>query len=248
LMWGLFGVLCGLLVTIVVLVLTLRTGAPVPPHTTVRRRRHGSRTLFFTLIALAFTGVAVMMFTNARRRGVTAAWRYNPGQRFSMAVTREARKAARSRDALQTAREMAEATRETAVVIKQHYRQAADAIADSAREIRATAGAVGLTERSGETDLSLAVAMKTPAEHLPDESIADVLFEKARRKHGAVASIRRSAVLGSLVTAAAIALLLYLGYLLLDASTRGHFTWPLRILSVVAFVTLFAAVVLLRQQ
>lgn len=59
------------------------------------------------------------------------------------------------------------------------------------------------------------------------------------------ASTPRSALWGSVLTAVAIATLLYIGYILLDASTRGQFTWSLRILSILAFVVLFGAVSLI---
>lgn len=52
--------------------------------------------------------------------------------------------------------------------------------------------------------------------------------------------------ISSLLTALAIGAFLYLGYILLDASTRGHFTWSLRLLSLFSFSVLVGALVLLR--
>ncbi len=52
--------------------------------------------------------------------------------------------------------------------------------------------------------------------------------------------------LGTGLTALAIAAFLFVGYVFLDASTRGQFTWSLRILSAVAFGMIFAAMALLR--
>lgn len=47
------------------------------------------------------------------------------------------------------------------------------------------------------------------------------------------------------LVALAIVALLFVGYVFLDASTRGHFSWPLRIASVFAFALLFAVVAIL---
>ena len=44
------------------------------------------------------------------------------------------------------------------------------------------------------------------------------------------------------LSAIAFAALLYLGYLLLDASTRGHFSWSLRIVAIITFGVMIAAV------
>ncbi len=44
------------------------------------------------------------------------------------------------------------------------------------------------------------------------------------------------------LSAIALAALLYLGYLLLDASTRGQFSWTLRIVSIITFGVIIAAV------
>ncbi len=63
---------------------------------------------------------------------------------------------------------------------------------------------------------------------------------------GAKSWVRPGSVLWSGVTAFAVAALLYLGYLFLDASTRGQFTWSLRIVAVFTFGALFAAISVLR--
>lgn len=68
----------------------------------------------------------------------------------------------------------------------------------------------------------------------------------ANRRPFVVNGIWRGDLLWSLLTAFTIAALLYLGYIFLDASTRGHFTWRLRILSVLTFAVLCAVVVALR--
>lgn len=53
-------------------------------------------------------------------------------------------------------------------------------------------------------------------------------------------------VLWSLIAAAAIGAFLYVSYILLDASTRGHFSWPLRLAAVGGFGVIYAALALLR--
>ena len=52
--------------------------------------------------------------------------------------------------------------------------------------------------------------------------------------------------LGTGFTALAIAAFLFVGYVFLDASTRGQFTWSLRILSAIAFGLIFAVASMLR--
>ena len=52
---------------------------------------------------------------------------------------------------------------------------------------------------------------------------------------------------GTALLAGAILVLLYLGYVFLDAGTRGHFTWQLRIISVLAFIGFCVAIVALRR-
>jgi len=53
-------------------------------------------------------------------------------------------------------------------------------------------------------------------------------------------------ILSSLLMATAIAAFLGVGYVFLDASTRGHFTWPLRIAAVAAFAAIYVAMSALR--
>ncbi len=53
-------------------------------------------------------------------------------------------------------------------------------------------------------------------------------------------------VLWSLIAAAAIGAFLYVSYILLDASTRGHFSWPLRLAAVGCFGVIYMAMALLR--
>lgn len=60
--------------------------------------------------------------------------------------------------------------------------------------------------------------------------------------------ILRESAVWSVMTAFAIAAFLYVGYLFLDASTRGHFTWTLRILSAFAFVAICIAMAALRHR
>jgi hypothetical protein len=48
----------------------------------------------------------------------------------------------------------------------------------------------------------------------------------------------------TIVSGIALAAMIYLAYLFLDAGTRGQFTWPLRVFSVVAFVGICVLLVL----
>ena len=49
------------------------------------------------------------------------------------------------------------------------------------------------------------------------------------------------------VAALIVVAFLYIGFLFLDAGTRGQFTWTLRVVSIVAFGVICAVVALLRQ-
>ena len=62
-------------------------------------------------------------------------------------------------------------------------------------------------------------------------------------RRGTFAGIVGFAVAGLIVVA-----FLYIGYLFLDAGTRGQFSWTLRIASIVAFGVICAVVALLRQR
>ena len=53
-------------------------------------------------------------------------------------------------------------------------------------------------------------------------------------------------VVWSAITACAIAALMFVGYIALDAGTRGQFTWPLRVLSLLCFGAIITTVVALR--
>jgi hypothetical protein len=64
----------------------------------------------------------------------------------------------------------------------------------------------------------------------------------ARRDPG----IARGSPIWSVATALVLAAFLFVGYILLDASTRGQFTWSLRILSALAFVAIVWAMAALR--
>lgn len=52
--------------------------------------------------------------------------------------------------------------------------------------------------------------------------------------------------LWSLIAAVAIGAFLYLSYILLDASTRGHFSWPLRFAAIGGFGVIYVALSVLR--
>ena len=76
-----------------------------------------------------------------------------------------------------------------------------------------------------------------------------VEHELSNIPHRTVAGLkhmRSKGILTWVLTAFAIGALLYLGYLLLDASTRGQFTWSLRLASLLTFAALCAAMSVLR--
>lgn len=87
------------------------------------------------------------------------------------------------------------------------------------------------------------------------EGAVNPAIELFTQRHGPVAvtvpvqlgkwRVRPHGVLSSGLIAFAIGALLYLGYLLLDASTRGHFTWALRGASVLTFAAMCAALFIL---
>ncbi len=58
----------------------------------------------------------------------------------------------------------------------------------------------------------------------------------------------RTKPMSHLLTAVAIAAFLCVGYVFLDAGTRGHFTWRLRITALVAFAAIWVAMASLRGQ
>lgn len=60
-------------------------------------------------------------------------------------------------------------------------------------------------------------------------------------------NLRGVGVPGTIVAVMVLAAFLYVGYVLLDASTRGHFTWSLRFLSIAAFAALIFLAVALRR-
>ena len=67
--------------------------------------------------------------------------------------------------------------------------------------------------------------------------------------HRVVDGVRHARPVGlasSALMAFAMGAILYLGYIFLDASTRGHFTWSLRIVSVLTFAALCLAISVLR--
>ncbi len=58
--------------------------------------------------------------------------------------------------------------------------------------------------------------------------------------------VREPSIIWHAASFGALGAMICLGYLFADAGTRGHFTWPLRILSAVGFVGICAAVIALR--
>ncbi len=89
----------------------------------------------------------------------------------------------------------------------------------------------------------------SPSRAEPGSTVAGVLLETNRRpwrdsrdrSRGGWSNLwnlRGVGVPGTIVAVMVLAAFLYVGYVLLDASTRGHFTWSLRLLSIAAFAAL----------
>lgn len=57
---------------------------------------------------------------------------------------------------------------------------------------------------------------------------------------------KKGGLVWTVILGGAITVFLYLAYLFLDAGTRGHFTWQLRIISILAFVGICVAIAALR--
>lgn len=92
-------------------------------------------------------------------------------------------------------------------------------------------------------DLSLNAAQSTvgileqpPAPPPPQLPLEPRTVERSAQQQKPTAPPARLAPHWTIVSAIALAAMIYLAYLFLDAGTRGQFTWPLRIFSVVAFV------------
>ena len=104
--------------------------------------------------------------------------------------------------------------------------------------IKIQAGAEAMSEVAQQVADQTRVLMR---EHNipPIPNVADRVVDGVR--HAQPAGLAASGLM-----AFAIGALLYLGYILLDAGTRGHFTWSLRIVSVVTFAALCLALSILR--
>ncbi|MHC4609875.1 MAG: hypothetical protein ACYS7M_05960 [Planctomycetota bacterium] len=104
-----------------------------------------------------------------------------------------------------------------------------------------------LRARSG---AAAAAAETAPDPAPPDEPTAVILTPGARRAAPRAIPAARGWLGWSvplpwaILASAALAAMIFLAYLFLDSGTRGHFTWPLRIFAVVAFVGLCGALLL----
>ena len=103
---------------------------------------------------------------------------------------------------------------------------------------------------ASETELSskhVAHEVRSASRHLTREprSTARRLRSEVRRSargfRGWVRGYSGEGLGGMLVMAFALAAFLFVGYVFLDAGTRGQFTWSLRLVSLLAFVLFFAA-------
>ena len=77
-------------------------------------------------------------------------------------------------------------------------------------------------------------------------SFKSTLKDHTRKLQLKAGRLRNDGVPGTVLTALAIAAFLYVGYVFLDAGTRGHFTWSLRLVSIVVFAAICAMMAALR--
>ncbi|HUU82713.1 MAG TPA: hypothetical protein VM243_04335 [Phycisphaerae bacterium] len=75
-----------------------------------------------------------------------------------------------------------------------------------------------------------------PAPRVPPAPLARATAPRPGGKHSLHGE--RLPLHWTLVSGLALAAMIYLAYLFVDSGTRGHFTWPLRIFSVLAFVAI----------
>ena len=119
----------------------------------------------------------------------------------------------------------------------ENMRKHGDRLAQSAR-IKIQAGAEAINEVAQKVaEQTRALVRQHPVPPVPD--VAHRVVDGVRRA-------RPAGLAASGLMAFAIGALLYLGYIFLDAGTRGHFTWSLRIVSVVTFAALCLALSILR--
>lgn len=154
---------------------------------------------------------------------------------------------------------------QTMALVGQHLRDAFHSAKEAGHvafeeweESRATDEEIHIRLEAEEIRLAMAVQGSPPAPNpvarvkLPGR-ISVGRFAIPRIDHKVVPFTRlnerswRAMTVWTLLSALAIGSFLYLSYLFLDASTRGHFTWSLRFLSLITFGVLVTAVTLLQQ-
>lgn len=119
----------------------------------------------------------------------------------------------------------------------------------TAPNVPTASGAIGAFAATEPAPVSTSVGSKVrsaareAARHSRD-AVRHVRSEARRSTRGLRSWTRghsAKGIAGMLVMAFALAAFLFVGYLFLDAGTRGQFTWPLRLVSLVAFVLFFAS-------
>lgn len=136
---------------------------------------------------------------------------------------------------------VAESRQKAAKAAEEAYREALEAVRQSSRGLITPddSGSIIFSDQTDGPPLTI---------ELEDEngSWSMVLKERAPQRRLPRRDTWLGSVVPSLLIAGAIAVFLYIGYILLDAGTRGHFTWSLRIVSVLAFGVLLVTLAALR--
>lgn len=192
------------------------------------------------IIGAAVVLVALVFFAGGPRGGGGAFW-----NRWSTSHldNRNRVTATAAREAAETAQHFLTETQHLAAETRAAVEAQADALVEEVRSI----GVIGATSEptvvvtlpGGPSMLEVPIPPETGETPRPP-----TLRSKARSMSRELRRIVRHPdggwIAGSLVTAFALAAFLYVGYLFLDAGTRGQFTWSLRIVSLVAFLVFLA--------
>ena len=123
------------------------------------------------------------------------------------------------------------------------------AVLDKGIEVQTVEKQIVIT--SGTDEPSLLQALRDAREGTKRAFLDAKVSTKRALRHASRAPLAqqiRGKPMSHLLTAVAIAAFLCVGYVFLDAGTRGHFTWRLRITAVVAFAAIWVAMASLRGQ
>jgi len=186
------------------------------------RRKAVPLTLGLALM-LIFSAAAWLFLAQGRRAGSSTAWVTDLRVPYAQGITTYSRE-------------------EPTTVIREF---------DKAEVHRFEAEAFAQTHESLETADEGRMIVLPPAPSLPPEALGPATVhlltqDRLRKPWFGHLRIVRGGLVWNLVTALSIAAFLFVGYVLLDASTRGHFTWSLRILSVLVLVGVFMTMAAMR--